>query len=68
MDPNAAWSNLKAAVQDAQWGLAAEIAEDLFDWLSVGGFPPRITGDNIFDAIVARATTEAIISWDVVVH
>jgi hypothetical protein len=64
MDPNQAWLDLSKAIVDDNWGLAAEIASNLLEWLAKGGFPPTISGQASFDAIVARSTCENIASWD----
>jgi len=64
MDPNAAWVALCAAVADARWTEAGELADGLLEWLIKGGYPPEITGVLLFDSVVARATCESVASWD----
>lgn len=66
MDANQTWVALCAAVADTDWGLAAELADGLLEWLAKGGFPPEITGVQVFDKLVARATCESVAAWDVV--
>jgi hypothetical protein len=65
MDPQATWNALAKAIQAGDTEEAAMIADDLYSWLCRGGFPPKITGLPIFDAIVARATCEGICEYDV---
>lgn len=51
MDANQTWIDLSQAVADEKWLRAAEIAEDLFEWLARGGFLPKITvpfGQTLF--------------------
>ena len=66
MDCQKAWSDLSAAVADARWEDAAEIAENLIEWISKDGFVPRITGNQMFDKIVVNATCQAIATWSLV--
>lgn len=66
MDPNQAWTDLCAAVADDDWDTASEIADNLLDWLTKGGFPPHISGVYPFDRLVAKAACEAVTSWEVV--
>ncbi len=66
MDPNQTWLDMADAVSRDNWQLAGELAEDLFDWLVRGGFPPRLTGTPDFDRVVARAACEAIRAWECV--
>lgn len=64
MDPNATWTLLAEAIQTGETDEAAELADDLNEWLARGGFPPRITGKPLFDTIVARSTCQGICVWD----
>ena len=64
MDPNAAWNAIRSAIEDARWTEANELADGLLDWLVKGGFPPKITGVQPFDRIVAKVTCEAFCGWD----
>lgn len=66
MDPEKAWSDLSRAVMANRWEEAAEIAEDLTDWLSREGFPPHITGNLFFDRVVVNAACQVITSWELV--
>ena len=52
MDIKKAWSNLADAVANAEWGAAAEIADDVVCWLARDGFLPNITGIRAFDKSV----------------
>ena len=65
MDPNATWHDLALSVQLADWDTASEQAQNLLDWLDKGGFPPKITDQELFDKIVARSTCQAIAAWEV---
>lgn len=65
MDPNATWEQMAAAVSAGRWEEATATAEDLSVWLSKGGFPPRVTGRQNFDRIVATAACRAVATWDV---
>lgn len=65
MDPTACWRLIKEAIEDARWEEAAEHAENLLEWLRRNGFPPNITGNKLFDTVIARATATAVASWDV---
>lgn len=65
MDPNQAWRDLSEAVADDEWQRAADIAGELMDWMDRDGFPPSITGQRIFDRIVAKSTCTAIVAWEV---
>lgn len=65
MDPNQAWRELASAVHEEQWEEASQIAEDLLSWLDRGGFPPRISGKNGFDRVVAKSTCNAIRVWEI---
>ncbi len=67
MDPDAAFSLLKDQIENAQWHEAAETAENLLDWLSKGGFAPKIFGSKIVDRIIAESTCRAVASWEVCV-
>lgn len=60
MDPNTAWSDLSWAVENDDWQAAAEIAENLVDWIGKAGSPPTITGFSTFDLIVVAATAHTI--------
>lgn len=65
MDPTAAWVEMSQAIADEDWHRAGELADGLFEWLSKDGFPPTVTGVREFDLIAARATCEAIASWEI---
>ena len=64
MDPFKAWEQLAKAVSASRWDRATEIAQNLTEWLSNGGLPPRITGLQHFDRIVVNATCQAISTWE----
>lgn len=64
MDPNAAFALLTDQIENAQWHEAAETAENLLEWLSKGGGPPKITGSKIVDRIIAESTCSAVASWE----
>lgn len=65
MDPNRAWQDMASAVADGDWQAAEEAALALAEWLGRGGFPPRITGREAFDRLVASSTCDAIRAWEV---
>ena len=65
MDPNTLWHDLAMSVQLDDWESAEVQARDLLEWLDKKGFPPSITGQQAFDAIVARCACQAVISWEV---
>lgn len=44
MDPQAAWSELLAAIDVLDWPAVEELATGLLQWLNRGGFPPLIVG------------------------
>jgi hypothetical protein len=60
MDPNAAWKEMAAAVENDDWEIADELAEGLLGWLERGGFPPSITGQDEFDRIAAKAACREV--------
>lgn len=66
MDPNAAFALLKDQIEAAEWHEAAETAENLLDWLSKKGFPPRITGSKVVDRIICESTCRAVAAWELV--
>lgn len=65
MDPQKTWRELSKAVEQEDWHQAGIHADDLIGWLAKGGFPPKITGIEAFDRVVAKATCKAIACWDV---
>jgi hypothetical protein len=42
MDPQAAWLSMMEAMRFGDYDQAAEIASDLDNWLTHGGFPPVV--------------------------
>jgi hypothetical protein len=42
MDPQAAWDQLLCAYAQGDWDTIEERATDLLEWLSRGGFPPKV--------------------------
>lgn len=42
MAPHAAWLAMIAAERQHDWETAAETAQSLLDWLTRGGFAPRV--------------------------
>lgn len=51
------------AVTSGRWDTAIERARSLLKWLKKDGFPPRISGNHLFDKIVAKATCEKMSKW-----
>ncbi len=64
MDPEATFAEMGNAIENEEWGLAGELADALTEWFARGGFCPRITGKPTFDKVIAKATAEAIASWN----
>jgi hypothetical protein len=64
MDPNQAWLDLASAIDDDDWDRASEIADDLLEWLTKGGFTPKVTGQPTFDGLVVRCTCEGVAVTD----
>jgi len=44
MDPKSAWLLLLDALQSGHWRVVREQAEDLLEWIDLGGQPPEIHG------------------------
>ncbi len=42
MDPQKAWLEMMAAMRIGDYDQAVEIASDLDNWLTIGGFPPAV--------------------------
>lgn len=51
------------AVTTGQWNTAIEHAKSLLKWLKRDGFPPKISGNHLFDKIVAEAVCETMSKW-----
>ncbi|MBA4020273.1 MAG: hypothetical protein C0483_24190 [Pirellula sp.] len=66
MDSNAAWLLLKDEIEKAEWQEAAETAENLLEWLSKKGFPPKVTGSKVVDRIICESTARAVAAWELV--
>ncbi len=49
MDPQAAWLLLLDAFQSGHWRVVREQADDLLDWLALGGNPPDLSGGKVSD-------------------
>jgi hypothetical protein len=49
MDPNAAWLMMVDALESGNWRVVRTHANDLLDWLHVGGFPPDISEGRVTD-------------------
>lgn len=49
MDPNAAWQMMVNALESANWRVVQTHANDLLDWLHMGGFPPDISEGRVTD-------------------
>jgi hypothetical protein len=65
MDPNANWKEMSECNDgpfptDEQVDRRKELAQSLQQWLRKGGFPPKITGHQEFDLLVAEATCKEI--------
>ena len=63
MDPTASWEELSRAIAGDNWPVASILADEILAWLRKGGFPPRISGVEQFDRIVARSMCESIAAW-----
>lgn len=61
MDPNQTWKELAQAWDDEDDDMMEELAQNLFDWLIGGGFPPTVTGVESFDRAVARMVCDSIL-------
>jgi len=44
MDPRSAWLLLLDALESGHWRVVREQAEDLLEWIDLGGQPPDING------------------------
>lgn len=64
MDPSTVWQQMSEAVEEDDWERAAELADDLLEWLRKGGFPPCISGQEKFDRLVALRTAQSVAAWD----
>jgi hypothetical protein len=49
MDPQAAWLLLLDALESGHWRVVREQAEDLLDWMNLGGLPPNVSSDKVTD-------------------
>jgi hypothetical protein len=65
VDVQQTWVDLADAVERDEWGEAAELADDLMEWLAKGGSPPTITGKPKFDVVIAKAACDCLCAWDV---
>lgn len=63
MDPNATWRVLLQSHQNEEWESCQEACSDLYAWLQNGGFPPRITGIDLFDKVMAQAVCTSYVEW-----
>ncbi len=66
MDPEAAWREISEAycgTEETQWDRIGELADGLLQWLKRDGLPPTITGNRVFDKLVAVRTCEALVDW-----
>lgn len=61
MDPLAAFNHLAELIEDEDWDEAKATAEDLLGWLGVDGFPPKITGKETFDRLLAESVCQRIL-------
>ena len=46
MDPQQTWANMLDALKRKAWNDAKELADDLYEWVRRGGFPPVTVGDE----------------------
>ena len=46
---------MSEAIDENEWEMAPELADDLLHWLARGGFPPTITSNAVFDKIGNKA-------------
>jgi hypothetical protein len=49
MDPQAAWLLLVDALESGHWRVVREQAQDLLEWMEMGGFPPDISQGKVTD-------------------
>ncbi len=49
LDPQAAWLLLVDAIATGHWRVVREQAEDIRDWIELGGPPPNVSGDKVTD-------------------
>lgn len=46
MDPYQTWADMLDALQRKKWDEAKGLADALYDWIRMGGFPPVTIGDE----------------------
>ena len=63
MDPDSSWQSLLDALRNQDWESAREVAQDLLDWLTIGGFPPKsvMAQDQDFLRTLAIAGCEYVL-------
>ena len=53
------------AIESARWIEAAEIADDLLEWIGRGGFIPKITGHILTDKLLLKGLCESVAAWNI---
>ena len=49
LDPQAAWLLLLDAMATGHWRVVREQAEDIRDWIELGGHPPNVGNNKVTD-------------------
>jgi hypothetical protein len=49
MDPQAAWLLLLDAMATGHWRVVREQAQDIRDWIELGGIPPNVSNGKVTD-------------------
>lgn len=49
MDPQAAWLLMVDALESGHWRVVREQAQDLLEWMALGGFPPDVCLRKVTD-------------------
>ena len=49
MDPQAAWLLLLDAMETGHWRVVREQAQDIRDWIELGGSPPNVSNGKVTD-------------------
>lgn len=68
MDPNATWEMILLAHRSEEWEACQDACSDLYAWMQNGGFPPRITGIELFDKLMAQTVCTNYFGWMETAH
>lgn len=49
MDPQAAWLLMLDAMETGHWRVVREQAQDIRDWIDLGGLPPNVSNAKVND-------------------